>query len=32
MYFDNVKLFNVKEEVDNLDNIYVHLSGDKEKN
>lgn len=32
MYFDNVKLFNIKEEVDNLDNIYAHLNGeDKEK-
>ena len=30
MYFDNVKLFNVKEEVDNLDNIYAHLSRYKE--
>ena len=30
MYFDNVKLFNVKEEVDNLDNNYAHLSRYKE--
>ena len=28
MYFDNVKLFDIKEEVDNLDNIYAHLNGD----
>jgi len=26
MYFDNIKLFNVKEEVNNLDNIYAHYN------
>jgi len=25
MYFDNIKLFNIKEEVGNLDNIYAHM-------
>ena len=25
MYFDNIKLFNVKEEVGNLDNIFAHM-------
>lgn len=25
MYFDNIKLFNIKEEVGNLDNIYAHI-------
>jgi len=28
MYFDNVKLFNTKEKVSNLDNIYAHLNGE----
>ncbi|MBU3161252.1 CRISPR-associated helicase Cas3' [Clostridium frigoris] len=25
MYFDNIKLFNIKEEVSNLDNIFAHM-------
>ncbi len=32
MYFDNIKLFNIKEQVGNLDNIYAHVKvGSKEK-